>query len=93
MKSAEYGSMIMLMFIKNIDREYCDSILQVVQLTDMLAKKFKMDPGSLSYMTKYLIIQRFASSKILIIQKSGANRKVKLAASVKNYVRDEKDGS
>ena len=89
MKAAEYGSMIMLMFIKNIDHEYCDSIQQVILLTDALAKKFKFDPGTLSYMTKYLIIQYLASSKILVIQKSGVARKVKLAAAVKNYVRDK----
>jgi len=89
MKSAEYGSMIMLMFIKNITHEYCDSIQQVILLTDALAKRFKLDPSTLSYMTKYLIIQYLASSRILIIQKSGAARKVKLAAAVKNYIKGE----
>jgi len=89
MKSAEYGSMIMLMFLKNIKHEYCDSIQQVITLTDALALKFKLDPTTLSYMTKYLIIQYLASSRILIIQKSGNSRKVKLAAAVKNYVKEK----
>jgi len=75
----------MLMFVRNIDKTYCTSIQQVVKLTDSLAEKFKLEPD-LSYMTKYLIIKNLVNSELLIIQKKGKNKKVKLPQKVKNYV-------
>lgn len=84
MKASTYGSLIMLMFIRNIDKTYCSSIQQVINLTDALADKFKLETD-LSYMTKYLIVKNLVESGILVMQKKGKNRKIKLTQKVKRY--------
>lgn len=84
MNASTYGSLIMLMFIRNIDKTYCSSIQQVINLTDSLADKFKLKID-LSYMTRYLIVKNLVESGILIMQKKGKNRKIKLAQKVKTY--------
>jgi hypothetical protein len=84
MKSSTYGSFVMLMFIRNIDKTYCDSIQQVVNLTDSLAAKFGISV-ELSYMTRYLIVKNLVSEGILIMQRSGKNQKIKLSQKYKSY--------
>lgn len=74
----------MLMFIRNIDKTYCDSIQQVVNLTDSLAAKFGISV-ELSYMTRYLIVKNLVSEGILIMQRSGKNQKIKLSQKYKSY--------
>jgi hypothetical protein len=72
------------MFIRNIDKTYCDSIQQVVNLTDSLAAKFGISV-ELSYMTRYLIVKNLVSEGILIMQRSGKNQKIKLSQKYKSY--------
>jgi hypothetical protein len=73
------------MFIRNIDKKYCNSIQQVVTLTDKLAEKFNLKPGDLSYMTKYLVIRNLVKADLLVMQKSGKRQKIRLKQKVKSY--------
>ena len=89
MKTAEYASVIILLFVKNIDKEYCNSVKEVIQLTDVLAKKFKLRPKIVPYSTKYHLIHGLVSSKILTAKKDGSFKKIKLAEPIKNYLMSE----
>ena len=56
MKSSTYSILVLLVFIRNIDKSGCQSIKQLIEVSDKLAGKFGFKETP-SYMTKYGIIK------------------------------------
>ena len=85
MRSSTYSILVLLVFIRNIDKSGCQSIKQLIQVTDKLSKKlgFKDTP---SYMTKYGIIKDLIKHGILVEGKKLSAIPVSLSEDIKYYI-------
>lgn len=80
-----YSCVVMLVFIKNIDKESCSSMKQLMLITDKLGEKlgYKTNIG---YDSKLAIINDMIKRGILIKLKRGLTQPVTLNPKVKDYI-------
>ena len=86
MKTSTYGFLSLLVFIKNKDKPYCPSIKQLIDATDLLAKKLGCKDINISINTKYNIIKDLKKQNLLVSWKKGKQMRLKLSEKMTNYV-------
>jgi len=98
-RDKSYSSLVLLVFVRNIDKEKCDSIKQLIDISDKLGEKigYKTD---ISYDTKLSIINDMIDRGILIKGKRTETQPISVKPEVREYivealskVRMMKDGS
>ena len=74
-----------MVFIRNIDKSGCQSIKQLIEITDKLAGKFGLKE-TLSYMTKYNLVKELIKQGILVEGKKLMSIPVSLSEDIKYYI-------
>ena len=87
MKTSTYGFLVLMTFAKNVDVNYCDSIKDLIEITDILAKKLGCN-SDLCFMTKYNVVKNLIDEGLLVVWKKGKVRRIRLAKHVKDYLLD-----
>ena len=80
-----YSCLVLLVFVKNIDKENCESIKQLIYITDKLGEKlgYKID---ISYDTKISIINDMIKRGILEKGKRGFTQPISVKPEIREYI-------
>ena len=85
--SRMYSCLILLLFTKNINKEYLNSIRSLTKVVDKLAQKLDLEIN-LTYMSKYNIIKNLVNCGILVEEKDNNKIKIALSDKLKEYVKE-----
>lgn len=85
MKSSIYSILVLLVFIRNIDKPGCQSIKQLIQVTDKLAEKFGFEETP-SYMTKFNVVRELIKQGILTEGERSFSIPLSISESIKYYI-------
>ena len=85
MHTPTYATLILLLFIKNINSRQANSIKQVIDLTDALAQKlgYSLD---ISYMTKFNIVKDMIATNILVGKHTKKRVTVRLSTKIRRVI-------
>jgi len=84
-KSTTYSILVLLVFIRNIEKAECSSIKQLIQVTDKLSKKLGFN-NTLSYMTKYYVVKELQKQGILVEGPKGYSLPISLSDKIRKYI-------
>lgn len=85
MKSTTYSILVLLVFIRNIDKSGCQSIKQLIEVSDKLAGKFGFKETP-SYMTKFSVVKELIKQGILVKGKRKTSIPISLSENIKYYI-------
>ena len=82
-----YGSLITLVFVRNIDKGSCSSIKQLIDIADKLGEKigYKTNIG---YDTKLSIVNDMIERGVLVKGERGLTQPILLNSRIRDYLLD-----
>ena len=86
-QSKLYSCLILLVFLRNINKSSFSSIKQLTKITDKLAEKLGYN-FDLTYMSKFNIVKNLIKSRFLIEEKENYKHSISLSNNIKNYFND-----
>jgi len=80
-----YGCLVILVFVRNIDKKECSSIKQLIDITDKLAEKIGYKT-TIKYDTKISIIKDMVDRGILVKGERSETQPISLRDEIRGYV-------
>ena len=80
-----YGCLVLLVFVRNIDKERCGSVKQLIDISDKLGEKIGYKV-SISYDTKLSIVNDMINRGILVKEKRGLTQPISVKSEIREYI-------
>jgi len=84
-RDKSYSSLVLLVFVRNIDKEECESIKQLIEITDKLGEKIGYKTN-ISYDTKLSIVSDMVERNILVKGERSETQPISVKPEVKKYI-------
>lgn len=85
MKVSTYSILVLLVFIRNIEKSECSSIKQLIAVTDKLSEKMGFT-NNLSFTTKYNVIRELQKQRILVGGQKKYSVPISLSDEIRKYI-------